>query len=61
MPVKINEVRSEVHAFDATALLTEEVMEMLTRRVAEELRRTNAQDQLRSRDTQMTQQRRQTE
>lgn len=61
MPVKINEVRSEVHAFDATALLTEEVMEVLTRRVAEELRRTNAQDQLRSRDTQMTQQRRQAE
>ena len=61
MPVKINEVRSEVHAFDATALLTEEVMEVLTRRVVEELRRTNAQDQLRSRDTQMTQQRRQAE
>ena len=61
MPVKINEVRSEVHAFDATALLTEEVMEVLTRRVAEELRRTSAQDQQRSRDTQMTQQRRQAE
>lgn len=61
MPVKINEVRSEVHAFDATALLTDEVMEVLTKRVIEELQRTGAQEQQRSRDTQMTQQRRQAE
>ncbi len=59
MPVKIKEVLSEVHAFDATALLTEEVMEVLTQRVAEGMRRSHAEDQLRDRDSQMTAQRRQ--
>jgi hypothetical protein len=58
MPVTINEVRSEVHAFDASALLTEEVLRVLTRRVADEIRRMATEDAIRARDKVVTEGRR---
>ena len=51
MPVTINEVRSEVHAVDATALVDDEVLRMIARRVAEELDRMRAAEAGRHRDT----------
>lgn len=58
MPVRINEVHSEVMAFDASALLTEEVVQVLTRRIAEELARRGRDDALRDRDATIAPQRR---
>lgn len=58
MPVTINEVHSEVHAFDATALVDDEVLELITRRVAEELARMRAAEAGRDRDTALTGRRR---
>ncbi len=40
---KINEVETEVHAFDATALLTDEVMAALTRKLTLALARQTAE------------------
>jgi len=51
MPVSINEVRSEVHAFDATTLVNDEVLALITRRVADELVRMRAATTDRDRDT----------
>ncbi|ARE41828.1 hypothetical protein RGUI_3687 [Rhodovulum sp. P5] len=51
MPWKINEVDAEVHAFDASALLTDEVMAVLVQRLREALARDAAEDRGRSRDT----------
>ncbi len=61
MPVTINEIETEVNAFDASALLTDEVLRVLVQRVAEELARSGREDKLRARDAQMSAQRRQVE
>ena len=61
MPVRINEVHSEVMAFDASALLTEEVVQVLTRRIAEELARRGRDDALRGKDATIAPQRRRVE
>lgn len=58
MSVLINEVRSEVHAFDATALVDDEVVELITRRVAVELDRMRSDEAERHRDTALTGRRR---
>lgn len=61
MPVHIDEVETEINAFDASALLTDEVLQVIVRRVTEEMRRSQRDDTLRQRDAQVSQQRRQTE
>ena len=53
MPVVVNEVHTEVHAFDATSLLTEEVLRVLVKKVAEELARQSADEALRARDAEI--------
>jgi hypothetical protein len=58
MAVRINEVRSEVHAFDATALVDDEVLRMITLRVADELARMRAAEAGRNRDAALTGRRR---
>lgn len=58
MPVVINEVNTEVHAFDASALLTEEVIRALVPRLLEEMRRMEAQQAERARDASVTDARR---
>lgn len=50
MPVRINEVSSEVHALDAASLLTPEVMDELARRVDALRRRDDAAVAARARD-----------
>jgi hypothetical protein len=56
--VRINEVRSEIHAVDASALLDDEVLQVITRRVAEELDRMRAVAAGRHRDAALTGRRR---
>lgn len=51
MAWKINEVDAEVHAFDASALLTDEVLAVLTRRLGEAMARQRSDDAGRMRDT----------
>lgn len=50
MPVRINEVTSEVHALDAASLLTPEVLDELARRVDALRRRDDAAASTRARD-----------
>jgi hypothetical protein len=50
MPVVINEVNTEIHAFDASALLSDEVIRALAPRIAAELRRIEADAMQRERD-----------
>ena len=54
MPVTINEVHSEIHAVDASALLSEEVLRLLTARVVEEIRRQEVEAARRDRDARVT-------
>lgn len=61
MPVKINTVNTQVHAFDAASLLTEEARQDLTMRVVQEIRRQTAQDRHRQQDAEMNWQRRKSE
>ncbi|MFZ5961673.1 hypothetical protein ACOXXX_01865 [Thalassococcus sp. BH17M4-6] len=61
MPVTINEIETEVNAFDPSALLTEEVLRIMAARVAQEIENTKREDRLRDRDTAITSQRRQVE
>ena len=58
MPIRINEVNSTVHAFDATALLTEEVLSVLIDRLTEEVERRQREGESRRQDTQVDQGRR---
>ena len=58
MPVIINEVHSEIHAVDASALLSEEVLRLLTARVLEEIRRQEVEEARRNRDAKVTDARR---
>lgn len=51
MAWKINEVDAEVHAFEASALLTDEVLAVLTRRLSEAMARQHSDDAGRRRDT----------
>jgi len=51
MAVKIGEVESELHAFDATALLTEEVIAVLAVRMAEAMEKEKSETLSRHRDT----------
>ncbi|MCX7288988.1 MAG: hypothetical protein NTW20_15970 [Rhodobacterales bacterium] len=50
MPVRINEVSSEVHALDAASLLTPELLDELARRVDTLRRREDAAAVSRARD-----------
>ena len=50
MPWKINEVDAEVHAFDASALLTEEVVAALTARITQAMARERGEREQRRRD-----------
>jgi hypothetical protein len=50
MPVRINEVNSEVYALDAASLLTPEVLDELTRRVDALRRRDDAASAARAKD-----------
>lgn len=61
MPVTIAEIETEVNAFDPSMLLTEEVLQIMARRVAEEIARGARDDALRARDAEMTGQRRKAE
>lgn len=54
MSVQINEVKSTVHAFDATALVDEPVLRIITERVAEEMERKRAAEAGRTRDAALT-------
>lgn len=58
MPVTINEVHSEIHAVDASALLSEEVLRLLTARVIEEIRRQEVDQSRRNRDARVADSRR---
>ena len=58
MAVRINEVRSEVHAVDATALVDDEVLRLITLRVADELDRRRTAEAGRHRDAALTGRRR---
>ena len=58
MPVTINEVHSEIHAVDASALLSEEVLRLLTARVIEEIRRQELDQSRRDRDAKVADSRR---
>lgn len=58
MPVTINEVHSEIHAVDASALLSEEVLRLLTARVVEEIRRQQVEESRRNRDARVADSRR---
>ena len=53
MPVVVNEVHTEVHAFDASALLTDEVLRVIDERVAAAMARQASSDALRARDTEI--------
>lgn len=57
MAVRINEVRTTVHAFDASALDNDEAVAAITRRVLEALRREEAERTERRRDAQVDQRR----
>ena len=61
MPVTIDEIDTEVNAFDPSMLLTEEVLRILAQRVAEEIARTRREDRLRERDAEVSNQRRKAE
>jgi hypothetical protein len=50
MPVRINEVSSDVHALDAASLLTPEVLDELARRVDALRRRDDAAAKARAQD-----------
>ena len=50
MPVVVNEVHTEVHAFDASALLTDEVLRVIDERVAAAIARRASADVARARD-----------
>jgi hypothetical protein len=50
MPVRINEVNTEVHAFDPTVLLTDGVLRVIVERVAAELERRAAAETGRAKD-----------
>ena len=50
MAWKINEVDAEIHAFDATALLTDEVMAVLVDKISEATAQRTAENQVRQRD-----------
>ncbi|MCU0827109.1 MAG: hypothetical protein MUE52_06820 [Tabrizicola sp.] len=58
MPVRINEVNSEVHALDAASLLTPEVLDELARRVEALRRRDDAAASARAKDAGLTDRRR---
>lgn len=50
MPWKINEVDAEIHAFDASALLTDEVVAILSARVSEAIDKRRSESEGRARD-----------
>jgi outer membrane murein-binding lipoprotein Lpp len=54
MPVRINEVSSEVHALDAASLLTPEVLDELARRVDALRWRDEAAQKARAKDAGLT-------
>ncbi len=58
MPVRINEVVSEVHALDAGSLLTPEIMDELARRVDALRRRDDAAQAVRAKDAGLSERRR---
>lgn len=54
MPVRINEVNSEVHALDAASLLTPDVLDELARRVDALRRREDGATTARAKDAGLT-------